>query len=85
MSNLPFTLPHCTDPATERLEVYSPADGRLHGSLDAIGYICDRHGAEAVSVAESANLAAYRTPMCPDGVRTCGQALVFAVSAGGAR
>ncbi|MEU6207872.1 hypothetical protein ABZ814_30320, partial [Micromonospora musae] len=60
MHNLPFTLPECDQPATVRLEVYSPADGRLHGSLDAVVYACDQHAIETVSAIQTAGLTAHR-------------------------
>ncbi|MDG4792438.1 hypothetical protein [Micromonospora sp. WMMD1082] len=80
MSNLPFTLSGCDQPATIRIEVYSAADGRLHGSLDAVVYACDRHGIEAVSATQAAGLTAHRDPD-PTAAhamgRTCGHVFVF--------
>ena len=60
MSTLPFTLPTCGQPATVRLEVYSPANGELPGSLDANVYTCDLHGIEAVTSIWTADLIARR-------------------------
>ncbi|WP_320069742.1 hypothetical protein [Micromonospora sp. RTGN7] len=91
MSTLPFTLPTCDRPAAIRLEVYSPANGRLHGSLDAVVYACAEHAVEAVSAIEAAGLTAYRwSAPGVDINRGCGYAHVFAPgtplsTAGGAR
>jgi len=77
MSTLPFTLPTCGQPATVRLEVYSPANGVLPGSLDANVYACDRHGIEAVTSIWTADLIARRVPLAPDITRTCGTVYVY--------
>lgn len=77
MNNLPFTLPTCRAPATVRLEVYTPADGELHGSLDASVYVCEQHGIGVVSAIWRANLIAHKVTMAPDIDRACGESFVF--------
>lgn len=81
MRNLPFTLPECSNLATVRLEVFSPADGHMQGSLDASAYACDTHGIEMVSAIQVAGLTARRVPMAPDASRTCGHVYVFPTGA----
>lgn len=86
METLPFTLPTCREPATVRLEVYSPAPGDLYGSLDASVYVCEEHGIETVTAIWAANLTARKVTMAPDITRTCGEVYVFPTGAlGGAR
>lgn len=86
MGTLPFPLPVCDRPATVRLEVYSPADGILHGSLDASVYVCDLHGIETVTAIRIANLTAHKVTMAPDISRQCGEVYVFPTGTlGGAR
>ncbi|MBM0234638.1 hypothetical protein JNW91_24115 [Micromonospora sp. STR1_7] len=77
MSNLPFVLPECSNPATVRLEVYSPADEPLNGSLDASAYACDAHTIDAVTAIQEAGFTARRVPMAPDTTRTCGHVYLF--------
>ncbi|MDZ5441748.1 hypothetical protein U2F26_03250 [Micromonospora sp. 4G57] len=81
MSNLPFTLPTCDEPATVRIEVYSAANGTLYGSLDGAVYTCDEHGIEVVSAVQAAGLTAYRVPGAPDVDRTCGESYVYPTGA----
>lgn len=78
MSTLPFTLPTCAQSATARLEVYSPANGDLAGSLDANVYTCDQHSIEAVTSIWTADLIARRVPLAPDIERTCGDVHIYA-------
>lgn len=56
MSNLPTSttaadLPACGEPATTRIELFAARDGRAHGSLDGVMYLCDRHADEFVEAA----------------------------------
>lgn len=63
-------LPGCGRAASVRIEVYSPAGGRLHGSLAASVYACDEHGIEAVSALYAAGFTPHRAPM--SGPERCG-------------
>lgn len=81
MSNLPFTLPSCEQPATIRLELYSAADGHLLGLLDASVYTCEHHGIEAVASIWRANLTAQKVTLAPDVERTCGEVYVYPTGA----
>ncbi|MEO3923031.1 hypothetical protein ABGB07_04000 [Micromonosporaceae bacterium B7E4] len=56
------SLPGCGARATIRLEVYSPKDGRAHGSLDAIGYACDTHVHGITQMLHDAGLTVWRDP-----------------------
>lgn len=62
----------CGKPATVRIEVYSPAGGLAHGSLDASAYTCEQHANPAASAVYATGLTPYRAsaPMYMD--RTCG-------------
>ena len=78
MSNLPFTLPGCDQPAAARIEVYSPdAAGDPFGSLDASVYVCAQHEADAVAATWVASMTPYRVGMTPGIDRTCGESYVF--------
>jgi len=77
MRTLPIALPTCGGPATVRLEIYSAANGDLHGSLDASAYVCDLHGIPAVSACQAAGLTARRVPLAPDINRPCGHVHVY--------
>ncbi|MFG1844928.1 hypothetical protein [Micromonospora carbonacea] len=77
MSTLPFTLPECGQPATVRIEVYSPTDVNLHGSLDASVYACEQHAMETVVAVWSVNLTAHRVNQSPARPRACGYSYVF--------
>lgn len=70
-------LPECSEASTVRFEVYSPAGGLLHGSLDGAVYVCAAHAVDALTAIEAAGLTAYRctAPMPYD--RTCGYAFWF--------
>jgi hypothetical protein len=78
VSNLPFTLPTCTRPATVRLEVYTPApDGGRGGSLDAAAYVCPDHTGDALAAIRDADFNAYPVPLAPDVERQCGHLYRF--------
>ncbi|MEU6204425.1 hypothetical protein ABZ814_12655 [Micromonospora musae] len=77
MSNLPFTLPNCDQPAAVRIEVYSPANGPQRGSLDASVYACNQHSADAETAIQAAQLTTHRVPLAPDVNRQCGHVHVF--------
>ncbi|GHJ05955.1 hypothetical protein TPA0907_03220 [Micromonospora humidisoli] len=78
MSTLP-TLPTCGDPATVRIELYTP------GSLDACAYTCAAHTVRASAAVARAGLAAHVTGMAPDMKRSCGDVFVYPTGAlGGA-
>lgn len=77
MSNLPFPLPDCDQPATTRIEVFTPDGGDPYGSLDASVYACDGHNADTVAAVWAASLTAYRVAMAPNAPRTCGDSYVF--------
>lgn len=83
MSRQPLPeLPGCGRAASVRLEVYSPREGRLHGSLDASVYACDRHGIEFVSAIQAAGLTAYRVAGTVAGPKRCGDGTDFTDVAG---
>jgi hypothetical protein len=71
MNTVPI-LPACDRAATVRFEVYSPAGGTLHGSLDGATYACEEHALAHLTAIEMARLTAYRcsAPIPLD--RTCG-------------
>lgn len=78
MSNLPFTLPACDQPATERVEVVSPDPaGDPWGSLDATVYACPAHRTDVVASIWRAELTAHEVTMAPDVKRTCGESYIF--------
>ena len=74
-------LPGCGQPATIRIEIYRPANGTLYGSLEAVVYMCEQHGIEAVSAVQVAGLTAHRggAPMPLD--RPCGYVYAFPTAA----
>ncbi|RQW83549.1 hypothetical protein [Micromonospora globispora] len=76
MQTLPI-LPSCGQPASIRIEVYSPDPGDLYGSLDASAYFCDLHAMSAVSAIWRAQLTPYKVEMAPDVQRRCGEVYVF--------
>ncbi|HEY9413294.1 MAG TPA: hypothetical protein VIQ30_00920 [Pseudonocardia sp.] len=78
MSNLPFTLPTCDQPATVRVEVYGPDAGMASGSLDAAAYLCELHLITGESAIWRAKLTPYRVTLAPDIERPCGEVYVFA-------
>lgn len=70
-------LPGCGQPATARIEAFSPAaNGEAGGSLDASVYVCAGHAAEAVTALQAANFNAYRVAG-GDGVKRCGDGMDF--------
>ncbi|WKU03835.1 hypothetical protein [Micromonospora sp. HUAS LYJ1] len=75
MSNLPFTLPACEQPATGRIEIYDPT--RPVGSLDASAYVCDQHSDDAALAILAAGLIAQRVPLSPAMARTCGHVYTY--------
>lgn len=77
MSNLPFALPTCGQPATDRIEVYSTA------SLDASVYACPQHTADVELAVIAADLTPYPVGMAPDITRPCGSAYVYPTGAFG--
>ncbi|MEV0156864.1 hypothetical protein AB0H57_24475 [Micromonospora sp. NPDC050686] len=77
MSNLSIILSDCDQLATVRLEVFSPADGDLYGSLDASVYVCEQHGIDTVAALWRANLTAHKATMAPGVVRACPEVYVF--------
>ncbi|MBB5828158.1 hypothetical protein [Micromonospora carbonacea] len=77
MSNLPFSLPECGQPATARIEVFTPTDFDLHSSLDASVYACEQHAVETVVAVWSANMTAHRVGMTPGINRWCGESYIF--------
>jgi hypothetical protein len=68
----PLVWVGCGKPASIRLEVYSPANGVLHGSLDAVAYACDPHAIAAVSAAYAVGLTAHRAHTSIPFDRACG-------------
>lgn len=70
MSTLP-TLPACGEPATVRIELYTP------GSLDACAYTCTAHTIRATAAIARAGLEAHMTGVAPDVKRSCGYVFVF--------
>ncbi|MEW2444679.1 hypothetical protein [Micromonospora marina] len=77
MSNLPFTLPTCDQPATVRLEVCTNTAAGLPDSLDASVYTCEQHADPATDTIEGTNRTAHRVKMAPDVQRTCGHVYLF--------
>ena len=77
MSNLPFALPACDQPATTRVELFSTDPAGAGSSLDACIYTCDQHDGDAVAAAWGVDMNAYRVVMAPDINRKCGESYVF--------
>lgn len=50
----------CGQPATVRIEAYSPRDGRMHGSLDGMAYTCDADADRAADAITAAGFTPYR-------------------------
>lgn len=59
-------LPGCGRTATVRLELYSPRDGALHGSLDGSLYVCAEHE-DLAALREATGLTAHRVRLGADG------------------
>ncbi|MFC6017195.1 hypothetical protein ACFP2T_13385 [Plantactinospora solaniradicis] len=59
------SLPGCGQPATVRIEVYSPGLGSDRASLDAVAYACDSHTGAVVAMLFDAGLSPQRTPYQP--------------------
>jgi hypothetical protein len=70
-------LPGCGQPAAARIEAYSPAGGRAHGSLDLSLYTCAEHTDQACEVLAAAGCTPYRVPGCDVGVKRCGDGMDF--------
>ncbi|MFY1656920.1 hypothetical protein [Micromonospora sp. WMMD1274] len=62
----------CGQPAAIRIEVYSAANGLMHGSLDASVYCCTRHEPGATAAIHAAGLTPYRAGAPLHLARTCG-------------
>lgn len=77
MKKIPFPLPTCDQPATGRIEIYTPVDGDAFGSLDASVYACDGHEPDVIAAAWAVNLTAYRVEMVPGIARTCSELYVY--------
>lgn len=69
----------CGAPATTRIELYSPRDGRAHGSLDASLYTCTEHIATVVEAAAQTGLTAHQIPLVINSAR-CGDGYDFTAS-----
>lgn len=82
MSTLPFPLPICGQPATQRIEVYS-APNTLDASLDASIYACHEHTVDVELTVVAAGLAPRPVPLAPDISRPCGSVYVFPTGAFG--
>lgn len=70
-------LPGCGSPAVHRIEIYSPRDGRAHGSLDASRYVCAEHSAPVVSALYDAGLTPYQCSSVPSRAQRCGDGFDF--------
>ncbi|MER7459221.1 hypothetical protein [Micromonospora sp. NPDC126480] len=70
------TLPGCGQPATVRIEIFSPASGPSGGSLDGSLYACEQHAADMVTALQAAGFNAYRVSG-GDRVKRCGEGLDF--------
>ena len=57
------TTPACGQPATTRIEAYSPAEGRAHGTLDLAVYVCARHTDPFTVDVRTAGMTAHRQPL----------------------
>lgn len=64
----------CSEPATTRIEIYAPRDGRAHGSLDGVMYLCQRHADEFLEV--SGTVTTHRTVLDKDDI-LCGEGWDF--------
>lgn len=71
------TFEVCGQLAAVRIEIYSPKDGRAHGSLDASVHLCATHTPGAVAAIHDNGLTAYRTPMPAQGITRCGSGFDF--------
>lgn len=74
-----LNLADCTEPATARIEAYSPRES-LHGSLDAVAYACVEHAAAARDAIHAEGLTAFQCPGLPVVERTCGTTVDFTTS-----
>ncbi|MDG4809958.1 hypothetical protein O7634_24670 [Micromonospora sp. WMMD1120] len=78
MKKIPFPLPVCDQPATGRIEIYTPDPaGDAFGSLDASVYACDAHEPDVIAAAWAADMTAYRIEMAPGVDRTCSEVYVY--------
>jgi hypothetical protein len=80
MTALP-DLPGCGGPATVRVEVYSPADGKGRASLDASVYACPEHVDAMVSAIGAAGLTAYGCEAPMPLSRPCGFVYAYPTAA----
>ncbi|AVT37411.1 hypothetical protein [Plantactinospora sp. BB1] len=75
MRTLP-SLPGCGQPATVRIEIYSPGPtGNAHGSLDGVAYGCGQHAGAIVQMIADAGLTPWHDPKPLDAADTsvCGR------------
>ncbi|MFY1688829.1 hypothetical protein [Plantactinospora sp. WMMB782] len=75
MRTLP-SLPGCGQPATVRIEIYSPGPtGNAHGSLDGVAYGCGQHAGAIVQMIADAGLTPWHDPTPLDAADTsvCGR------------
>ena len=76
MATLP-SLPGCGQPATGRIEAYSPPTATTLASLDAVIYVCEQHLLDADTALCIAGYTPYRSRTMPSVPRECGQVVDF--------
>lgn len=72
-----LNLPTCTERATNRFELFSPANGRLCGSLDAVVHTCDTHAQAARDAGEANGMSAWAVYSDTTDYGTCGRVVDF--------
>jgi hypothetical protein len=83
MSKIPTSINtdafDCGDPATTRIEIYTPGDGHAHSKLDGVTYTCDRHAAELLEVIswDSIGMTPHSVKLPEDTEKKCGTGYDF--------
>jgi hypothetical protein len=68
-----FAMPACTKPATNRFELFSPANGQLCGTLDGVVRTCDAHAPAARAAAAAMGMSAWTVAGPFNDLGTCGR------------
>ncbi|MET8524861.1 hypothetical protein [Micromonospora sp. NPDC005172] len=77
MTDLPFRLADCAEPAATRIEVYSVDGESGDGSLDGAVYVCPAHSQATADAIAMAGFTSSATPLGEDVNRPCGYVHIY--------
>lgn len=81
MPNVPKV--ECDAPAVYRVEIFTPLDGRAHGKLDSVQYLCAKHEANFAEVLgwdSGGDITAHRSELAHSDIH-CGEGWDFVIGA----